>query len=212
MYIYIYTFYNRSLFTYYSQEQHRAPRPFFCPQGRARRRSPPWHPANLSIYLSIYLSIRLSIYLSIHPGPSIYLSLSNWKCGCSQTPSSGGLLSVHPLYRKGPGSQGWLRGIVPRRYKTSRARSQYNNAMDSLPWPASICRRDSGRISSGQSMGDLCTATHQGNSRQSEKKKIHCTQIAEVLVANWDEHCWLDDLRLNKGHIHRFTRLGDTAH
>ena len=73
IYIYIYTFHNHSLFTYYSQEQHRAPRPFFCPQGRAKRRSPPWRPANLSIYLSII------IYLSIHPSiqvhPSIYLYL-----------------------------------------------------------------------------------------------------------------------------------------
>ena len=75
IYIYIYTFHNHSLFTYYSQEQHRAPRPFFCPQGRAKRRSPPWRPANFSIYLSIHPSI--------HPGPSIYLSLSIWKCGCS---------------------------------------------------------------------------------------------------------------------------------
>ena len=84
----LYTFYNHSLFTYYSQEQHRAPRPFVCPQGRAKRRSPPWRPANLSIYLSIrlsiylstflsiYLSTYLSTYLSIHPSISIHPSRS----------------------------------------------------------------------------------------------------------------------------------------
>ena len=144
------------------------------------------------------LPISLSIYLSIHPSRSIHLSISIYlkMRMLHDAPKHQAPEVYSPCTRctaKAQASQGWLRGIVPRRYKTSRARSEYNNAMDSLPWPASIFRRDSGRISSGQSMEDF---RYRNSSRKKppEGKKIHrsncrssCGQLRRTLLIGWLE-------------------------
>ena len=151
---------------------------------------------HLFIYIFIYLFLNLFIYESVDA--YIFPSIPPPPKQLRRSPEV-----YSPPAVTHPRSQGWLRGMVPRRYKTSRARSQYSSAMDSLPWER---LRNGPELCKGQiSVPQLKENPDSKGTKRSSSLRLHkfVWPIETNVAVDWMTWHWTWAISI--------TRLGDIA-